>query len=95
MVVSFSMFPIGKGESLSAEIAKVIKLVKASGLPYQLGPMSTTIEGEWDEIFALLNTCRKTLRQESGRVYITIKVDDRAGGMDQLTKKVKSVEEKL
>jgi len=95
MVVSFSMFPIGKGESLSTEIAKVIKLVKESGLPYQLGPMSTTIEGEWDEIFTLLNTCRQVLRQESNRVYMTIKVDDRAGGTDQLTKKVKSVEAKL
>lgn len=95
MLVQFTMFPADKGESLSPYVARVIELVDSSGLAYKFGPMSTTVEGEWDEVFFLLKRCRDELRKDSNRIYIVISVDDRKDATGRLEGKVRSVEEKL
>ena len=41
MLVEFSVIPIGIGSSLGAQLAEVLKIVDASGLPYKLNPMGT------------------------------------------------------
>ena len=51
IVCEFSVVPLGAGESLSEQVAKCLKIVQESGLPYQLTPMGTILEGEWDEVF--------------------------------------------
>jgi len=95
MLVQFSIFPTDKGESVSAYVAEAIRIVESSGLPYRFGPMSTSIEGDWDEVFAVIKRCRDKLREQSNRVYIVISVDDRKGAANRLEGKIKAVEEKL
>ena len=95
MLVSFSIFPVGSGESLSPHVAKVIEIVRKSGLPHKLGAMSTVIEGGWEEIFSCLNKCREKLRADNSRVYLVITVDDRGGAAGRLRGKIRSVEKKL
>jgi uncharacterized protein YqgV (UPF0045/DUF77 family) len=48
MLAELSIIPVGGSTHSSAELAKVLKLVEKSGLPYQLTPSATCIEGEWD-----------------------------------------------
>ena len=43
MLAEVSIIPIGGNTHSSAELAKVLKLVDESGLPYQLTPSSTCI----------------------------------------------------
>lgn len=43
-LLEFSMFPTDKGESKSAYVSKVVKVVKESGFAYQLTPMATIVE---------------------------------------------------
>jgi uncharacterized protein (TIGR00106 family) len=95
MIVEFSIMPVGKGESLSQDVAEAIKIIKEGGLPYQLGPMGTCIEGEWEQVMEVINKCRKKLHEKYRRVYIVIKIDDKEGAVNQITYKVRSVEEKL
>jgi len=95
MVVNFSIVPIGKGSSLSSEIAEVLKIVDESGLNYKLHAMGTILEGDWDEIFRLIKKCHKTLLRSSDRIVTTITIDDRKGYTDRITNKVKSIERKL
>ena len=95
MVVNFSIIPIGKGSSLSSEIAEVLKIVDESGLNYKLHAMGTILEGDWDEIFRLIKKCHKSLLRSSDRLVTTITVDDRKGHTDRITNKVKSIERKL
>jgi len=95
VIVEFSIIPLGKSEGLSEDVAEAIKIIKESGLPYQLGPMGTCIEGEWDQIMDVINKCRKKLRKKYKRVYLVIKVDDKEGAVNQITYKVRAVEEKL
>lgn len=95
MIVEFSITPIGKGESLSRDVAKVLDLVDQSGLDYQFTAMSTIVEGEWDEVLSLIKRCHETMRESANRVATWIHIDDRADHTGQLEHKVESVEEKL
>ncbi len=95
MIAEFSIMPVGKGESLSKDVAEALKLVEESGLPYVFGPMGTSVEGQWDEVMNLIKKCRNKLLESSNRIYLTIKIDERTGATNQLTGKVKSVKEKL
>jgi uncharacterized protein (TIGR00106 family) len=98
MLFQLTMFPTSKataGASASAEVARVINIIDRSGLPYRLGPMSTTIEGGWDEVMAVINKARLMLRRKHNRIYIVITIDDRKGASKRITGKIASVEKRL
>lgn len=96
MLVQVTMFPTDKrSDSVSSEVAKVINIIDRSGLPYKLTAMATVIEGEWDEIMAVLDKARRMLRRTHSRVYISMVIDDRKGARNRLAGKVQSVEAKL
>ena len=67
MLADFSIMPVGKGESLSKFVAQAIELIIESGLPHHIGPMSTTIEGPWDEVMALIKKCRNKMLASRNR----------------------------
>jgi uncharacterized protein (TIGR00106 family) len=95
MLVQFSMFPLGKGESVGKYVAKIVDLVDRSGLPCQTSAMSTVIEGEWDEIFNLIKRCRNVMKKEANRIYIVITIDDRKKGKNRIQGKVETIEKIL
>lgn len=94
MLAQFSTFPVGSAESLSSEVAKVLEIINASGLPYKLNPMGTVVEGDWDAIMALIKNCHHALRNSNHRVYTTITIDDREGALDRIHGKIKSLEQR-
>jgi uncharacterized protein (TIGR00106 family) len=95
MLVQFSIVPLGKGESVSEQIAKILKVVDENGLPYRLTPMGTVLEGEWDAVMALIRRCHLEVLKNSPRLITTITIDDRPGKPDRITEKIRSVETKL
>jgi uncharacterized protein (TIGR00106 family) len=95
MIVQFSIVPLGVGISVSNYVAKVIKIVDESGLPYKLHAMGTIVEGDWEEVMNLIKKCRDTLMDDTERVLIEIKIDDRKGATGRIEGKVRSVEEKV
>ena len=96
MLFQVTMFPTDKrGDSVSADVARVIDIIDKSGLPYKLTAMSTLIEGDWDRVMKVINKARLMLRRKHSRVYIIINIDDRKGAKNRLTGKIKSVEKKL
>ena len=95
MLVIFSIAPFGKGESLSEYVSESVKLIEKSGLNYQVTSMGTIVEGEWDEIFDLINRCRKKMLKKANRIGIKIWVDERKGAKNTLTRKIKSIESHL
>lgn len=92
VIIDFSIFPVDKGESVSIYVARAVKIIKDSGLPYKLGPMGTSIEGEWDEVMGLVGRCFDALKEDSSRVYMTIKVDYRRGASGRMEGKIQSIE---
>jgi uncharacterized protein (TIGR00106 family) len=95
VVVSFSIFPMDKGESVSPYVARVVRIIRDSGLMHSLGPMGTSIEGEWDQIMALVTQCLKELEKDCNRVYMFMTADYRKGPAGRIKGKVKAVEGRL
>jgi uncharacterized protein (TIGR00106 family) len=95
VLVDLSIFPLDKGDSLSAHAARALKIIRDSGLPYKIGPMGTNVEGEWDEVMGVVNNCFQELRKDCDRVYVALKMDYRKGPSGRIESKVRSVQEKL
>ena len=95
VLIHFSIFPTDKGTSVSPYVAKSVRLIRESGLPYKLGPMSTAVEGEWDEVMAVVESCFRELKKDCSRIYMTLQMDYREGAVNRIEGKIKSVEAKL
>jgi uncharacterized protein (TIGR00106 family) len=95
VLLEFSMSPFDKGGSLSEYVARSLDLIDKSGLPYQLTPMGTIVEGEWEEVMALVTACFQRMSQDCDRISTSIKIDYRAGAGGRLKSKIRSVESKL
>ena len=95
MIVDFTIFPTDVGESVSAYVAEVFKIIEESGLPYEHHAMGTNIEGDWDKVMAVIKTCRNRMLEKANRVSISIKIDERKGVTDGIEKKVASARAKM
>ena len=95
VIIEFSIFPLDKGVSLSPYVARALKMIQESGLPYELNPMGTCVEGEWSEVMNLVDHCFQELQKDSDRVYLALKADYRQGPSGRLQGKVESVKAKL
>jgi uncharacterized protein (TIGR00106 family) len=95
VLAEFSIWPMDKGESVGAYVARALDIVDRSGLPYKLGPLGTCLEGEWHEVVAVIGKCYEALAADSHRIACTIKIDYRKGHKGRLDAKVKSVEQKV
>ena len=95
MMIEFSVVPLGKGTSVSPVIARVMKLVMESGVPYKANPMGTVLEGEWVRLMGLIKACHDEAMKDADRVVTSIKIDDYKGKGERLEKKLESVEQKL
>lgn len=95
MIASFSIVPVGAGEELKEEIARIVDFVDRSGLEYRLGAMSTTVEGGLEEVLRLIAECHRLARSRCRRVLTTITIDDREGAEGRITGKAADVEKIL
>jgi uncharacterized protein (TIGR00106 family) len=95
VLLEFSMSPLTKGESVGKYVARSLAVIEKSGLDYRLHAMGTILEGEWDEVFAVVQQCYEVMRKDCNRISIAIKVDYRKGRTGRLHGKVASVEKRL
>ena len=95
VLLEFSMAPHGEGESLSAYVARILDVIDRSGVPYQLTPMGTILEGEWDAVIAVVSACFRELERDCTRIGLNLKVDYRQGPAGRLTSKTARVEQRL
>jgi len=95
IIAEFSITPIGAGESLSAYVAECMRIVRESGLPHELTAMGTIVEGDWDEVMAVIKACHMAVRAKCRRVSTLIKIDDREARPGRIKAKVESVLKKL
>ncbi len=57
-------------------VDKVITLIQASGLPYVVGPMETTIEGDLDSLLDLVKKAQQAcVEAGANRIVSIIKID--------------------
>ena len=95
MIAAFSITPLGVGDSVSQPVADAVAIVRASGLPNETNAMFTNVEGEWDEVMALIKQCVMHVAEAAPRVSVVIKLDHRPGVEDALHHKVEAMEQHL
>jgi uncharacterized protein (TIGR00106 family) len=95
MLLELSVIPLGRGRSISGDVAEMVKIVEASHLDYRLTATGTIIEGTWDQLMAVAHMCHKQMRAKTERVITLMKLDDYEDRMERLTAAVASVEAKL
>lgn len=81
-----------KGPSLSKYVARSLEIVADSGVAYRLGPMGTCLEGEWDEVMAVIEKCYRRMSEDCERITCSIKIDARFGADNRLQSKTDTIE---
>ncbi|NYG57816.1 uncharacterized protein (TIGR00106 family) [Nocardioides daedukensis] len=97
MIVAFSISPVsadGTG-SVTDAVAAAVRVVRESGLPNETNSMFTNIEGEWDEVMAVVKAAVDAVAEVSPRVGLVLKADIRPGHVGQLQAKVERIEAAL
>lgn len=94
VLAQLTIFPTDKGESVSRYVAAVIDIIKKSGIPYQVHPLGTTLEGELHGISLLIERCFEELQKECNRVYAQVTYDFRAGRESGATQKLASLQKR-
>ena len=95
MLVAFSVTPLGVGEDVADYVADAVRIVRASGLPNRTDAMFTTIEGEWDEVMAVVREACEAVAARAPRVSVSLKADIRPGVTGALDGKMASLERHL
>jgi uncharacterized protein (TIGR00106 family) len=95
MIVAFSVTPLGVGEDVAEYVADAVRVVRASGLPNRTDAMFTTIEGEWDEVMAVVKGACDAVAARAPRISVTLKADIRPGVTGALEAKMESLEHHL
>jgi uncharacterized protein (TIGR00106 family) len=97
MIVAFSVSPAATDDTggVSQLVAAAVRVVRESGLPHETNAMFTNIEGEWDEVMAVVKRAVDAVASRSPRVGLVLKADIRPGYDGQLTAKVERIEQAL
>ncbi len=91
-LVAVAIAPVGTGEELSAEVAEVIRVIRASGLSNRTNSMFTEIEGEWDDVMRVVKDAAFVLADKGIRTEVVLKADVRPGHKDMMHAKTEIVE---
>src|ERR1700709_564896 len=97
MLVAFSVSPSGGDDDggVSAAVAEAVRVGRASGLPNETNAMFTNVEGEWDEVMAVVKQAVDAVASAAPRLSLVLKADIRPGYTGQLTAKVRRIDDVL
>jgi uncharacterized protein YqgV (UPF0045/DUF77 family) len=63
MLAEFSINPL-QTEHMSKDVAKFIDTLESTGLHFHLGPMSTAVEGNWEQVMEAIRRCHQVVAPE-------------------------------
>lgn len=100
MLIAFSVAPSGApldgalpaDGSVHDAVAAAVAVVRASGLPHRTTSMFTEVEGEWDEVFAVVKAATDAVMPFGSRVSLVLKADIRPGHTGELDGKLERLE---
>lgn len=95
MVLELTIIPLGRGRSISDDIADLVKIIEASGLEYRMTAFGTLIEGPWDQLMDVARRCHFETRKNAERVLTMLRLDDYGERTGEIDGAVDRVEKKL
>ena len=96
-IVAVSIAPTGEGPGVSRNVAAALRVLERHDrVRLKLDPLFTTLEGEVEEIFALIRRMQDAVFAEGAvRVGTVIKIDERRDKDVRMEDKVRSAETAL
>lgn len=94
MLAQFTVHPLDETH-LSKDVAQMLEILDTEDVKYCLGPMSTTVEGPWEEVMSAIHACHSAMLKRHKRLITTITVDECRGSQHQLDEIVPIVEKQL
>jgi uncharacterized protein (TIGR00106 family) len=89
----FSSVLIANRGEIYGVVDKVIAMIERSGVKYLVGPMETTMEGELEELMALVIEAQRVCTEAgSKRVISIVKIDYKVDGVS-IDEKIKKYQE--
>lgn len=80
--VSLQILPRVPEDRIYPVVDKVIALIDASGVKYEVGPMETTMEGELDALLEIVKKAQEICVKEGAkRVLSVVKIDYKPEGV--------------
>lgn len=96
VIIDLCVVPIGVGTSVSEHIAACQRVLDEAGLEHELHPYGTTVQGEWDAVFAAVKACHEAVHAMGApRIHTNLKVGTRTDRRQTMSDKVESVRTKL
>lgn len=96
VIIDLCVVPLGVGVSVSKYIAECERIIAEAGLEHRMHSYGTDIEGEWDEVFAVVKRCHERVHEMGApRIHTNIKVGTRIDREQTMQDKIDSVESKL
>jgi len=95
VLIALAIAPVGVGDELAAEVAKVVKVIRQSGLKNRTYAMFTEIEGEWDAVMKVVKEATFVLAEKGIRTEVIIKADIRPGYTETMDGKIERLEKEL
>ena len=80
---------------VSKAVADTVRVIRDSGLANETNAMFTNIEGEWDEVMAVVKAAVEAVAAHAPRVSFVLKGDYRPGHDGELALKVQRVNDQL
>jgi uncharacterized protein (TIGR00106 family) len=92
MLAEFSIVPMGSTH-ISEDIALLLPILEEAHVEFRLGPTSTSLCGEWEEVIDAIRRCHEaTAENGHPRIVTHIVIDDRREAPLSLEEAVAHVE---
>jgi uncharacterized protein (TIGR00106 family) len=92
IIAEISFIPMGAGVSLSGYIGEALTIIEASGLKHEFHSMGTNVEGEFDEVMALVKRCHERFFEMGvPRISTSLKISERCDKPTTMEGKIASV----
>lgn len=77
MLAQFSVWPLDNPH-MSNDVSQIAAILDKTRVRYEVGPMGTTMEGDWDDVMSAIKVCQEEVRRQHQRVLTSITIDDDA-----------------
>lgn len=92
MLVQFSVWPADQPH-MHEDVARVRDILKETGLEFEVGPMGTTVVGQWKEVMDAIGRCHEAVSGRHERVLTSITIDDHPNRPQSIRQAVEKVEQ--
>ena len=96
VIMNLTLVPMGVGVSVSRYIAACEEIIEASGLTSELHANGTNIEGEWDDVMAVVKKCHERVHEMGApRITTSMHLGTRTDKSQTMADKVGSVRSQM